>query len=108
MPNADNATGTLIKEWAEKEKVEVQIDFIATQGNKLLLTGSAEAQAMSAHAVLALTNWLPSRYSNQLVTVNGSLEPPHGPAASGVSATRVCVRLNAQRRAPCRRTSRRS
>ena len=38
VPNANNATETLIKEWAEKEKVEVTIDFITTQGNKLLLT----------------------------------------------------------------------
>ena len=37
VPNANNATETLIKEWAEKEKVDVQIDFITTQGNKLLL-----------------------------------------------------------------------
>ena len=46
----------LIKEWAEKEKVEVQIDFITSQGNKLLLTGAAEAQAKSGHDILALAD----------------------------------------------------
>ena len=66
VPNANDATETLIKEWAEKEKVEVQIDFITTQGNKLLLTGAAEAQARSGHDILAFTTWLPSRYADQL------------------------------------------
>ena len=37
--------GKLIEEWAAKEKVEVQIDYITTQGNKLLLTEQAEAQS---------------------------------------------------------------
>jgi ABC-type glycerol-3-phosphate transport system substrate-binding protein len=75
VPNANNATETLIKEWAEKEKVEVQIDFITTQGNKLLLTGAAEAQAKSGHDILALTSWLPSRYAEQLTPVNDIMEP---------------------------------
>jgi hypothetical protein len=42
VPGANGATETLIKEWAEKEKVEVQIDFITSQGNKLILTAAAE------------------------------------------------------------------
>src|ERR1700719_1636540 len=75
VPNANNATEALIKEWAEKEKVDVQIDFITTQGNKLLLTGAAEAQAKSGHDILALTSWLPSRYTDQLVAVNDIMEP---------------------------------
>ena len=36
MPNANDATQALVKEWGEKEKVEVTIDFITTQANKLL------------------------------------------------------------------------
>ena len=42
VPNANGATEKLIKEWGEKEKVDVQIDFITSQGNKLLLTTAAE------------------------------------------------------------------
>src|SRR5712671_1990677 len=75
VPNANNATETLIKEWAEKEKVEVNVDFITSQGNKLLLTGAAEAQAKSGHDILALTSWLPSRYAEQLTPVNDIMEP---------------------------------
>ena len=45
VPGANDATKSLVEDWAEKEKVEVQIDFITSQGNKLLLTIAAEAQA---------------------------------------------------------------
>src|SRR5579883_426177 len=34
VPGANSATEKAVKEWAEKEKVEVQIDFITSQGNK--------------------------------------------------------------------------
>ena len=61
---------SVIDEWAEKEKVEVQIDFITSQGNKLLLTGAAESQAKSGHDILALSTWLPSRYAEQLVPMD--------------------------------------
>ena len=64
----------LINEWAAKEKVEVQIDFITSQGNKLLLTGAAEAQAKSGHDILALSTWLPSRYADQLVPMNDVMD----------------------------------
>jgi ABC-type glycerol-3-phosphate transport system substrate-binding protein len=70
VPGANDTTQALIKEWGEKEKVEVQIDFITTQANKLLLTGAAEAQAKTGHDVLAFTSFLPARYSEQLVPVN--------------------------------------
>ncbi len=48
VPNANNATKALIDEWAAKEKVEVQVDFITSQGNKLLLTGAARSMAPSS------------------------------------------------------------
>ena len=74
VPNANDATLALVKEWSEKEKVEVQLDFITTQANKLLLTGAAESQAKAGHDVLALTNFLPARYSEQMVAVNDLMD----------------------------------
>jgi len=74
VPNANGATETLIRAWGEKEKVEIQIDFITSQGNKLLLTGAAEAQAKSGHDIIALSTWLPSRYADQLVPVNDLMD----------------------------------
>ena len=74
VPNANTATQKLIDEWAAKEKVEVQVDFITSQGNKLLLTGAAEAQAKSGHDIFALSTWLPSRYASALVPMNDIME----------------------------------
>src|SRR5215467_8327142 len=74
VPNANGATETLIREWADKEKVEVQIDFITSQGNKLLLTTAAEAQAKSGHDILAMGTFLPARYSELLLPVNDVVE----------------------------------
>ncbi len=74
VPNANGATEKLIKEWAEKEKVEVQIDFITSQGNKLLLTTAAESQAKSGHDILAMNTFLPARYSELLVPMNDVMD----------------------------------
>ena len=65
VPGANNATEALIEEWAAKEKVEVQIDFITSQGNKHLLTIAAEAQAKSGHDILAFPTWRPQRHAEQ-------------------------------------------
>ena len=75
VPGANKATEDLCKEWGEKNKVDVQIDFITSQGNKLLLTTAAEGQAKSGHDVLAFSTWLPARYSDQLVAMNDVMEP---------------------------------
>ena len=35
----------LCQEWADKEKVDIKIDFVTSKGDKLMLTDAAEAQA---------------------------------------------------------------
>ena len=65
VPGANKASKTLVKEWAAKEKVEVQIDYITSQGNKNLLTIAAEAQAKSGHDIFALPTWLPPDHAKQ-------------------------------------------
>ena len=51
VPGANDATKILVDEWAAKEKVDVQIDFITSQGSKLLLTIAAEELAKSGHDI---------------------------------------------------------
>src|SRR5260221_5382565 len=75
VPGANKASEALIMEWADKEKVEVTIDYITSQGNKLLLTTAAESQAGSGHDVLSFSTWLPARYSELLVPMNDVMEP---------------------------------
>jgi ABC-type glycerol-3-phosphate transport system substrate-binding protein len=57
VPGANNTSTALVNEWAEREKIEVQIDYITSQGNKLLLTATAEAQAKSGHDILTMASY---------------------------------------------------
>ena len=70
VPGANKVTTDLVNEWAAKEKVEVQIDHITSQGNKLLLTTAAEAQARSGHDIMAMATWLPAEHAERLEPVN--------------------------------------
>ncbi len=70
VPGANNACTALIKEWSEKEKVEVSIDYIPSQGNKNLMTIAAEAQARSGHDILAFPTWEPQGHAEQLEPVD--------------------------------------
>lgn len=81
VPGANQATTDLVKAWGEKEKVEVKIDYITSQGNKLLLTTAAEAQAKSGHDILALSTWLPADHAKLLEPMDdimGDLIKEHG------------------------------
>src|SRR5947207_14426260 len=53
VPGANKASTDLINEWAEKEKLEVSIDYIPSQGNKNLPTIPAEHRATRAHDIPA-------------------------------------------------------
>jgi ABC-type glycerol-3-phosphate transport system substrate-binding protein len=75
VPGANKASTDLVNEWAAKEKVEVQIDYIPSQGNKLLLTTQAEAQAKSGHDIIALSTWLPHAHAENIEPVNDIVEP---------------------------------
>src|SRR6201990_3705192 len=70
VPGANKACTELVNEWAAKEKVEVSIDYIPSQGNKNLLTIQAEAQAKSGHDILAMPTWWPHAMSELVEPMN--------------------------------------
>jgi len=75
VPAANKTSEALVNEWAAKEKVEVQIDYITGQGSKLLMTASMEAQAKSGHDIMAMSTWSPHDYANSLEPVDDIMEP---------------------------------
>jgi ABC-type glycerol-3-phosphate transport system substrate-binding protein len=75
VPNSNEATTKLVKEWAEKEKVEVSIDYITSQGNKNLITIAAEGQAKTGHDILMMPTWWPHANAELLEPVNDIMEP---------------------------------
>jgi ABC-type glycerol-3-phosphate transport system substrate-binding protein len=74
VPGANKATENAVNAWAEKEKVEVSMDFIPSQGNKNLITIAAESQAKSGHDVFAFPAWYIHAYSELLVDVSAEME----------------------------------
>src|SRR3954470_17372521 len=85
VPGANDVQSAIIKEWADKEKVDVKVDYITSQGNKLLLTLQAEAQSHSGHDIMEFTNWESAQYNQtlenhddvvkQVVANNGPIDP---------------------------------
>jgi ABC-type glycerol-3-phosphate transport system substrate-binding protein len=75
VPNANQASTDLVNEWAAKEKVEVSIDYITSQGNKNLVTIAAESAAKSGHDIMAMPNWWSHAQSDLLEPVNDIMEP---------------------------------
>src|SRR5215469_12717949 len=57
VPGANDVLNKLCREWAEKEKVDVTVDFVTSQGDKLMLMGAAEGQARSGHDVIGQPGW---------------------------------------------------
>ena len=74
-PTPTRPPPTLVNEWAEKEKVEVSIDYITSNGNKNLLTIASEAQAKSGHDILAMPTWWPHAQTDLLEPMNDIMEP---------------------------------
>ncbi len=57
VPAGNDIMRQQVKAWADKNKVDVQADFITSNGFKNLLTLAAEAQAKKGHDVQAIPGW---------------------------------------------------
>ena len=85
VPGANEVQSAIIKEWADAEKVEVKVDYITSQGNKLMLALAAEDMAKSGHDVMEFTNWEASEHAasleptddvmKQVLERNGPIDP---------------------------------
>ena len=75
MPGGNEPWKKLAKEWGDKNHVDVNLDFITSQGDKLNITIAAEAQAGSGHDIMRFTDAQPGAYAEELETVD---EIPNG------------------------------
>src|SRR6516165_11113961 len=86
VPGANEPLAKLCRDWAEREKVDLAIDFITSQGDKLALTATAEAQARSGHDVLQMSDWYVATQADNLEAVDelvSSLIKEHGKVLLG-------------------------
>jgi ABC-type glycerol-3-phosphate transport system substrate-binding protein len=82
VPGANSALTKICNEWGEKNKVEVHIDYITSQGEKDKLTAAAEAQAGTGHDIMSHRDWnvqIHQRLLEPLDDVVGQLIKQYGP-----------------------------
>lgn len=116
VPGGNDALKELGARWAERNRVNLTLDFINTTGNQLQLTIAAEAQSRSGHDGISLLPWDPGAYADQLepvddlvaklIAANGPINPVAEflgkreghwrgvPATSGTQNKPACVRFD--------------
>jgi len=70
VPAGNAAMKKLVDAWAEKNKVEVQLDFLTAVGSKINITMAAEAQARTGHDVYAFDMWTVHEFAEKLDPVD--------------------------------------
>ena len=70
VPGATEVLQKLCREWAEKEKVELAFDAITSNGDKIVLTIQAEAQARAGHDILHFPIWYGAGQADNLEPVD--------------------------------------
>lgn len=116
VPAGNGALRELCAEWGQRNRVEVNIDFITSVGNQNLLTIAAQAQSRSGHDLLSFPTWEPAAKAELLEPVDdvmGRLIQKYGavtpaaeylgkiggkwvaiPAVSGTQMKPACVRFD--------------
>src|SRR6266516_645694 len=70
VPGASQVLQKICAEWAEKEKVELTVDLITSNGDKDLLTLMAEGQAKVGHDIMGLRTWYVNAHADKFVPVD--------------------------------------
>ena len=70
VPGGNEPWKKLAEEWGDKNHVDVNLDFITSQGDKLNITIAAEAQAGSGHDIMRFGDTQPGAYAEELEPVD--------------------------------------
>jgi len=116
VPGGNDVMQKQVNAWAEKNKVEVNADFITGNGGKLQLTGVAESQAKTGHDVYTFYNWDVYNIRDSLTPMDdvmARLEATNGEATATAAYlgkvkghwTSVPTSSGTQNKPPCARIS---
>ena len=75
VPGAAEQLKKICAEWAAKEKVDLNVDLITSNGDKDLLTLMAEGQAKAGHDMMGLRTWYVSAQADNFVPVDDIVLP---------------------------------
>jgi len=78
VPGANDVMKKQVDAWAEKNKVDVQVDFITSNGKKILITAAAEHQAGNGHDFIQMYNWDVGNFANKLEPVDDVIKELSG------------------------------
>ena len=81
VPAGNDVMRKQVQAWADKNKVDVQMDFITSIGSKNILTLAAEAQARSGHDVQTFPLWEAQNHRERLMPMDdvvGRLSEKYG------------------------------
>ena len=87
VPAGNAAMRKLVNAWAEKNKVDVQLDFLTAIGSKINITMAAEAQAKTGHDVYAFDMWTVHEFADSLDPMDdvvGNLAAKYGKISAAV------------------------
>src|SRR5713101_909173 len=70
VPKESEVMVKLCNEWAAKEKVDLTVDLITSNGDKDLLTLMAEGQARAGHDIMGLRTWYVSSQAENFEPVD--------------------------------------
>ena len=70
VPQGNEVMHSQVNAWAEKNKVDVSLDFIASSGQKLLITIAAEEAAGTGHDILQFPTWEVQNHLRKLEPVD--------------------------------------
>jgi ABC-type glycerol-3-phosphate transport system substrate-binding protein len=74
VPGSNDVVARICRQWAEKEKVDLTVDFISGANNKFVLTIAAQAQARAGHDILTYQGWAAADYARQLEPVDDVMD----------------------------------
>ena len=116
VPGGNAIMQKQVDAWSAQNKVAVEADFITGNGNKLSMTGAAEAQAKAGHDALTFYNWDVHNYADaldpiddvmaRLIAANGAVSPTCTYLAKGKGHwVAVPTSSGTQTKPPCGRIS---
>jgi ABC-type glycerol-3-phosphate transport system substrate-binding protein len=82
VPGANDTMTKLCREWGDRERVEVALDFITGVGEKNRIVIMTESQSRAGHDALAFPTWYAADQADKLVPVDDimtDLIAQHGP-----------------------------
>ena len=70
IPATNDVMRQQVATWADRNKVDVSVDFITSNGKQILLTAAAEALAGQGHDMMPFYNWDVHNYAGRLEPVD--------------------------------------